>query len=39
VMEKVRLFLAGQGEETTPDAAPAPGPIPSTPRLAERRGA
>lgn len=39
VMEKVRLFLATQGEETTPDAAPALDPIPSTPQLAERRGA
>jgi 1-acyl-sn-glycerol-3-phosphate acyltransferase len=39
VMEKVRVFLATQGEETTPDAAPTPGPISSTPQLAERRGA
>ena len=41
VMEKVRLFLAAQGEETTPDPALAPGPEPAAeaPRLAEPRGA
>jgi 1-acyl-sn-glycerol-3-phosphate acyltransferase len=43
VMEKVRHFLATQGEETTPDPAPAPEHVPvtatTTPRLAERGGA
>jgi 1-acyl-sn-glycerol-3-phosphate acyltransferase len=42
VMEKVRLFLAAQGEETTPDAAPAPDQIPVTTtasRFAGRGGA
>lgn len=39
VMEKVRAFLAAQGEETTPDPASTLDPIAATPRLAERRGA
>jgi 1-acyl-sn-glycerol-3-phosphate acyltransferase len=41
VMEKVRLFLAAQGEETTPDPAPALGSEPAAEalRLAEPRGA
>jgi 1-acyl-sn-glycerol-3-phosphate acyltransferase len=39
VMEKVRAFLAAQGEETTPDSPSTPDPVPATPRLAERKGA
>jgi 1-acyl-sn-glycerol-3-phosphate acyltransferase len=41
VMEKVRLFLATQGEETTPDPAPTLDQIPAAAaaRLAEPRGA
>jgi len=41
VMEKVRLFLAAQGEETTPDPATTLdlAPAAEAPRLAEPKGA